>query len=191
MQTYSSCTATTDGHYYQLTVLRQNIYTDPRKPVAVAPGLKVYGTPDENSPVLFTSNFALTYYTVASDIESNKLNAYLIVVETEGSAIDSGVAGRKLTAERVADAIKAIRRRKQSQTPQNHHPRQSITHQRRNRRTQRLESPSWTTRQQRDTEVSHREMATISHLSFLLIFFCLILANGFFIQFISAISKQI
>ncbi len=89
------------------TVLRQNIYTDPRKPVAVAPGLKVYGTPDENSPVMFTTNFALTYYTVASDIESNKLNAYLIVVETEGSAIDSGVAGRKLTAERVADAIKA------------------------------------------------------------------------------------
>jgi acetyl-CoA decarbonylase/synthase complex subunit gamma len=88
-------------------VLRQNIYTDPRKPVAVAPGLKVYGTPDENSPVLFTSNFALTYYTVASDIESNKINAYLIVVETEGSAIDSGVAGRKLTAERVAEAIKA------------------------------------------------------------------------------------
>jgi acetyl-CoA decarbonylase/synthase complex subunit gamma len=88
-------------------VLRQNIYTDPRKPVAVAPGLKVFGTPDENSPVLFTSNFALTYYTVASDIESNKLNAYLIVVETEGSAIASGVAGRKLTAERVADAIKA------------------------------------------------------------------------------------
>jgi len=89
-----------------ITVLRQNIYTDPRKPVAVAPGLKVFGTPDENSPVLFTSNFALTYYTVASDIESNKLNVYLIVVETEGSAIDSGVAGRKLTAERVADAIK-------------------------------------------------------------------------------------
>ena len=89
------------------TVLRQNIYTDPRKPVAVTPGLKVYGEPDENSPVLFTSNFALTFYTVASDIESNKLNAYLIVVETEGSAIDSGVAGRKLTAERVAEAIKA------------------------------------------------------------------------------------
>ena len=90
-----------------ITVLRQNIYTDPRKPVAVAPGLKVFGTPNENSPVMFTTNFALTYYTVASDLDSNKINAYLIVVETEGSAIDSGVAGRKLTAERVADAIKA------------------------------------------------------------------------------------
>ena len=87
-------------------VLRQNIYTDPRKPVAVEPGLKEFGTPDENSPVLFTTNFALTYYTVASDIENSKTNAYLIVVETEGSAVDSGVAGRKLTAEKVADAIK-------------------------------------------------------------------------------------
>jgi acetyl-CoA decarbonylase/synthase complex subunit gamma len=87
-------------------VLRQNIYTDPRKPVAVEPGLKEFGTPNENSPVLFTTNFALTYYTVASDIENSKTSAYLIVVETEGLAVDSGVAGRKLTAEKVADAIK-------------------------------------------------------------------------------------
>ena len=87
-------------------VLRQNIYTDPRKPVAVAPGLKVFGTPNENSPVMFTTNFALTYYTVASDIESAKLNVYLLVVDSEGIAVDSAVAGRKLTAERIADAIK-------------------------------------------------------------------------------------
>jgi acetyl-CoA decarbonylase/synthase complex subunit gamma len=88
-------------------VLRQNIYTDPRKPVAVEPGLKVFGTPDENSPVMFTTNFALTYYTVASDIESAKLNTYLLVIDTEGIAVDSAVAGRKLTAEKVADAVKA------------------------------------------------------------------------------------
>jgi len=88
-------------------VLRQNIYTDPRKPVAVEPGLKVFGTPDENSPVMFTTNFALTYYTVASDIESAKLNIYLLVIDTEGIAVDSAVAGRKLTAEKVADAVKA------------------------------------------------------------------------------------
>jgi acetyl-CoA decarbonylase/synthase complex subunit gamma len=89
-----------------VTVLRQNIYTDPRKPVAVEPGLKVFGVPDENSPVMFTTNFALTYYTVASDIESAKANAYLLVVDTEGIAVDSAVAGRKLTAEKVADALK-------------------------------------------------------------------------------------
>jgi acetyl-CoA decarbonylase/synthase complex subunit gamma len=87
-------------------VLRQNIYTDPRKPVAVETGLKVFGNPDENSPVMFTTNFALTYYTVASDIESAKVNAYLLVVDTEGTAVDSAVAGRKLTAQKVADALK-------------------------------------------------------------------------------------
>ena len=87
-------------------VLRQNIYTDPRKPVAVQAGLKTFGTPDENSPVMFTTNFALTYYTVESDIESQKLNTYLLVIDTEGIAVDSAVAGRKLTAEKVAEAIK-------------------------------------------------------------------------------------
>jgi acetyl-CoA decarbonylase/synthase complex subunit gamma len=88
-------------------VLRQNIYTDPRKPVAVEAGLKVFGNPNENSPVMFTTNFALTYYTVASDIESQKLDTYLLVVDTEGIAVDSAVAGRKLTPDKVAEAIKA------------------------------------------------------------------------------------
>jgi acetyl-CoA decarbonylase/synthase complex subunit gamma len=87
-------------------VLRQNIYTDPRKPVAVEPGMRIFGKPDENSPVMMTTNFALTYYTVASDIESAGLNSYLLVVDSEGIAVDSAVAGRKLTAEKVADAIK-------------------------------------------------------------------------------------
>jgi acetyl-CoA decarbonylase/synthase complex subunit gamma len=90
-----------------VTVLRQNIYTDPRKPVAVEPGLKTFGTPNEDSPVMFTTNFALTYYTVASDIESAKTNAYLLIVDTEGIAVDSAVAGRKLTAEKITSALKS------------------------------------------------------------------------------------
>lgn len=86
--------------------LRENIYTDPRKPVAVEPGLREFGKPDATSPVMLTTNFALTYYTVASDIESNGLNCYLVVADTEGHAVDTSVAGRKLTAENVAEAIK-------------------------------------------------------------------------------------
>lgn len=91
------------------TILRQNIYTDPRKPVAVEAGLKVFGHPDENSPVLMTTNFALTYFTVASDIESSGVNCYLIVVDTEGLAIDSSVAGRKLTSDKVAETMKEFK----------------------------------------------------------------------------------
>ena len=87
-------------------VLRQNIYTDPRKPVAVEPGIKTFGAPDENSPVLMTTNFALTFYTVASDIESAGVNCYLLVVDTEGLAVDSSVAGRKLTSDKIAETLK-------------------------------------------------------------------------------------
>ena len=89
-----------------LIILRQNLYTDPRKPVAVESGLKAFGSPNEASPVLATSNFALTYYTVASDIEAGKVNCYLIVVDTEGLSVESAIAGRKLTAEKVAEALK-------------------------------------------------------------------------------------
>jgi acetyl-CoA decarbonylase/synthase complex subunit gamma len=87
-------------------VLRQNIYTDPRKPVAVEPGLRTIGKPDENSPVMLTTNFALTYYTVESDIESSGVSGYLIVTDTEGISVDSSVAGRQLTAEKVAEIVK-------------------------------------------------------------------------------------
>ena len=58
-------------------------------------------------PVLFTTNFALTYYTVASDIEAAQAECYLLVVDTEGLSVESAVAGRKLTADKVAEALKA------------------------------------------------------------------------------------
>lgn len=92
-----------------LTILRENIYTDPRKPVAVDPGLKTFGNPNESSPLLFTSNFALTYYTVASDIESAKVDCYVMIVDTEGLSVESAVAGRKLTADKVAEALKTYK----------------------------------------------------------------------------------
>jgi acetyl-CoA decarbonylase/synthase complex subunit gamma len=88
-----------------LVILRQNIYTDPRKPVSVEPGVNVFGEPNENSPVFLTTNFALTYYTVASDIESAKVDCYVIVVDTEGLSVESAVAGRHLTADVVAETM--------------------------------------------------------------------------------------
>jgi len=87
-------------------ILRFNLYTDPRKPVSVEAGLKIFGSPDENSPVMFTTNYALTYFTVESDLKSGKVDCYLIVVDTGGISVESSVAGRILTAQTVADALK-------------------------------------------------------------------------------------
>jgi len=97
----------TDGWVLLPTIiLRENIYTDPRKPVSVQPGLKAFGEPKVNSPLMFTSNFALTYFTVESDIETGGVVCYLLVVDTEGLSVESAVAGRKLTADKVAEAMK-------------------------------------------------------------------------------------
>ncbi|MEN6329297.1 MAG: acetyl-CoA decarbonylase/synthase complex subunit gamma [Methanobacteriaceae archaeon] len=85
--------------------LRQGIYTDPRKPQAVDAGLYEFGDLDKDSPVLMTTNFALTFYTVEGDIKG-KTNAYLLVLDTEGRAVDVSLAGGQLNAEAVADLIK-------------------------------------------------------------------------------------
>jgi acetyl-CoA decarbonylase/synthase complex subunit gamma len=89
-----------------LIFLRQNLYTDPRKPVAVEAGVRDFGDVTDMSPVFLTTNFALTYYTVASDIESAKLSCHVLVVDSEGMSVESAVAGRKLTADTIAEAVK-------------------------------------------------------------------------------------
>jgi acetyl-CoA decarbonylase/synthase complex subunit gamma len=88
------------------TMLRFNIYTDPRKPVSVESGLRTIGNPNEVSPVFLTSNFALTYHLVSGDIEAGKVDCYLLVADSEGISLESAVAGRKLTAKEVADIVK-------------------------------------------------------------------------------------
>ncbi|MEM2896914.1 MAG: acetyl-CoA decarbonylase/synthase complex subunit gamma [Candidatus Bathyarchaeia archaeon] len=85
--------------------LRQCIYTDPRKPVSIEPGLRAIGKPDEKSPVLITSNFALTYYTVESDLEAGGVSCHLLALDTEGLAVEVSVAGGQFTAADVKDLI--------------------------------------------------------------------------------------
>jgi len=85
--------------------LRFNIYTDPRKPVQVKPGLYKVGTPGPESPVFVTTNFALTYYTVESDIASNDIDAYILSINTDGIGVQASVAGGQLTPTKIKDAM--------------------------------------------------------------------------------------
>ncbi|MGZ6238186.1 MAG: acetyl-CoA decarbonylase/synthase complex subunit gamma [Syntrophales bacterium] len=85
--------------------IRDTIYTDPRTPVKVAPGVNEVGTPTKDSPVIVTTNFALTYYTVESDLSSNKINCYLAAVDTDGIGVEAAVAGGQLTATKIKDTF--------------------------------------------------------------------------------------
>jgi len=82
-----------------------NIYTDPQKPVQVEPKVYRIGEPNENSPVMFTTNFSLTYYTVESDVESSRVPSYILVVDTEGTSVLTAYSGDKLNEKTVADAM--------------------------------------------------------------------------------------
>jgi len=70
---------------YALYVLRQNIYTDPQRPMQVAQDIYPINGADENSPVLITTNFSLTYFIVSSEVEGSKVPTWLAIVDTDGS----------------------------------------------------------------------------------------------------------
>jgi len=84
---------------------RQNIYTDPQKPIQVEPKLYPIGEPGDNAPVMFTTNFSLTFYTVQADIEASRVPSYLLAVNTEGLSVLTAYSGDKLTEKSVKDAI--------------------------------------------------------------------------------------
>ena len=90
-----------------LMMLRQNIFTDPQKPIQVEPKVYPIGEPDENSPVLVTTNFSLTYFIVSGEIENSGISAHLVIVECEGMSVLTGWAAGKFTGEKIAAFIKS------------------------------------------------------------------------------------
>jgi acetyl-CoA decarbonylase/synthase complex subunit gamma len=86
-------------------VARQDIYQDPQKPVQVEPGVYEIGKVTKDSPVLVTTNFSITYFTVAGEVESSKVPSYLLVCDAEGMSVLTAWAADKFTAETIAAEI--------------------------------------------------------------------------------------
>ncbi len=93
---------------YPLLVLRENIYTDPQKPIQVQPGIYEINSPKPESPVLVTTNFSITYFAVANEVEGSGLPAWLVVTDAEGMSVLTAWAAGKFDAERIAKAIKGF-----------------------------------------------------------------------------------
>jgi acetyl-CoA decarbonylase/synthase complex subunit gamma len=88
-----------------LLTLRQNIYTDPQKPLQIEPKLYAVGQVNNQSPVLVTTNFSLTYYTVLGEVEASKVPSYIASVDTEGMSVLTAWAAEKFTPEKITDSI--------------------------------------------------------------------------------------
>jgi len=92
---------------YPLMVLRQNIYTDPQKPIQVQPALYEINSPDGDAPLMVTTNFSITYFSVANEVEGAGWPAWLLVADAEGMSVLTAWAAGKFDAERIAKAVKA------------------------------------------------------------------------------------
>jgi len=86
---------------FPLLLERLNIFTDPQRPMTVTQGIYEIGTPDENSPVLITTNFSLTYFIVSGEIESSRIPSWLLIMDTEGLSVMTAWAAGKF----VGDAV--------------------------------------------------------------------------------------
>ena len=91
---------------FPLLVARLNIYTDPQRPLATTQGIYEIGDPGENSPVLITTNFSLTYFIVSGEIESSKVPSHLLVMDTEGLSVMTSWAAGKFVADAIAPVVK-------------------------------------------------------------------------------------
>jgi len=89
-----------------LLVQRLNIYTDPRFPMAVEEKYYEVGEPDENAPVLITSNWALTYFIVFSAIEATKVPSFLCVKDAEGLGVLTAWAAGKFSGDAIGAMVK-------------------------------------------------------------------------------------
>ncbi|MDP2927454.1 MAG: acetyl-CoA decarbonylase/synthase complex subunit gamma [Candidatus Omnitrophota bacterium] len=91
-----------------ILTLRQNIYTDPQKPLQIDPKLYPIGQVSRDSPVLVTTNFSLTYYTVLTEVEAGKIPAYILSVDTQGMSVLTAWAAEKFNAEAITKSLNSL-----------------------------------------------------------------------------------
>jgi acetyl-CoA decarbonylase/synthase complex subunit gamma len=96
-----------DSHnIFPLLVYRQNIYTDPRRPMQVEQKIYEVGSPGEDSPILITTNFSLTYFIISGEVEASKVPSWLLVMDVEGQSVLTAWAAGKFVPELIAQFVK-------------------------------------------------------------------------------------
>ncbi len=99
-------TNTTDPEFLlSMAASRQDIYTNPQVPVQVTPGTHTVGDAGPDAPVLLTTNFALSYYSVESEISAARIPAHIVAVDTEGTSVLTAWAAEKLTPATVTQTL--------------------------------------------------------------------------------------
>jgi acetyl-CoA decarbonylase/synthase complex subunit gamma len=90
-----------------LLMLRQNIFTDPQKPIQVDAGIYKIGEPAPDAPFVVTTNFSLTYFIVSGELENAGVPVHLAIVDSEGMSVLTAWAARKFDGEKIGAFLKS------------------------------------------------------------------------------------
>jgi len=88
-----------------LFALRQNIYTDPQKPMRVEPGIYPINGADENAIIAVTVDFALSYFVISGELERSGVPINLIIPDAGGYSVLTSWAAGKFSAGSIAKFI--------------------------------------------------------------------------------------
>jgi acetyl-CoA decarbonylase/synthase, CODH/ACS complex subunit gamma len=91
---------------HPIVTARQDIYTDPQVPNEVEAKVYEIGHPGPDAPVLVTTNFALTYFTVAGEVANSKVPCFMSVIDTEGMGVLNAYADDRLTVEKLVAVVR-------------------------------------------------------------------------------------
>ena len=105
-----------EAMFATLISLRQNIYTDPQKPLQVESNLYEFKEPKEDSIIFLTTNFALTFFAVANELENIDVPSYLIVIPADGMSVLTAWSAEKFTANIVSKTIDKLQIREKLTT---------------------------------------------------------------------------
>jgi len=108
---FAAVLALSDGGgetWLPIWTLRQNIYTDPQKPLQMEPRVYAVGEPDARAPLLVTTNFSLTYFIVSTELDAAGVPSHLAVVDAEGMSVLTAWSAGKFSGEHVAKALRAM-----------------------------------------------------------------------------------
>ena len=95
------CSEMTYAKALPLYGLRQNIFTDPQKPMKVTPGIYPINGADENSPCCLTVDFALTYFLVSGELERSKMPVNLLITDASGMSVLTAWAAGKFSSSSI------------------------------------------------------------------------------------------
>jgi acetyl-CoA decarbonylase/synthase complex subunit gamma len=109
IEKYASIIVLSDIDYsiaLPMFALRQNIYTDPQRPMRIEQGVYKVGPADETSPLLVTVDFALTYFIVSGEVERSKVPSWILIPDAGGYSVLTAWASGKFNGKSIAKAVK-------------------------------------------------------------------------------------